>query len=303
MKKAFTLFEIIMVIVILGIIGAITTDIIGTLFRNYNNQLVLNDLTLKTSNALSIITKRLDRSIKESIAYESGGTRTDIRLKVISATNKGDLLLWLGKDIESFQRDGNLSKNGYSGFIDIPNSAGTLMKAAESNETIIQSIEGNLTGSAWSGADNTETTALYFPYATEDDTVADSFYNYSIIVGAEKPSALFPIRTMTSNGNNVDITLDRQPDTIVERFYLTYGAYALELDSGQLWLYYDFQPWQGETRINGRREPIIDHVTSFKFWSEGEGSVIRLQLCVTNDRYMGGGDDEINFCNESAIIR
>lgn len=306
-RKAFTLIEVILVIVVMGIIGTITTDIIGALYRSYNNQAVINDLTLKTSNALNIITKRLDNSIKESIAYDNDFKAIQQKTRNISDSNDSEPLFWIGIDTESFKLDGNLSRNGYSGFIAVPSSDGRDMNATDSNKIAIETTQSDITGISpyfWIN------TALYFPYAVKDQNVSDMFYDYDATLNQEKPSALFPVSTMTQIGSDVNITLSREPDTIVERFYLTYSAYALEQNNGDLILYYNFRPWNEAidlTADDQNQTIIIDNVSSFEYWSEGEGSIIRFRLCVSDDeRYMAGsGDDEdrLIFCKESAIIR
>jgi len=299
-KKAFTLIEMIMVIVILGIIGVITTDIIGAIYRSYNNQLVVNDLTLKTSNALNIISKRLDRSIKESIAYDDDYKAIQQKSRSVDRNDTG-ALLWIGQDVESFKLSGDLSQNGYSGFIAVPSSNGIEMNATNSNAGTIQSVELNITGTpSWEA---NITTALYFPYASEDENVSGMFYEYE---ANKKPSALFPVSTMQQNednNSNMDINLSRPPETIVERFALTYSAYALKQENGNLTLYYNFRPWQDEDYNDGNETTLLNNVHSFEYWSEGQGSVIRLRVCVQNNRYIGAGDESITFCKESAIVR
>lgn len=307
-RKAFTLIEVILVIVVMGIISTITTDIIGALYRSYNNQAVINDLTLKTSNALNIITKRLDNSIKESIAYDDNNF-----IAIQQKTRDGNYpeLFWIGADTESFKLSGDLSQNGYSGFIDVnrsglPHNDSNSTFATDSNRSAIETTQSDITGISpyiWIN------TALYFPYAVKDQSVSDMFYNYDTVNG-EPPSALFDISSMTQVGSDVNITLSRKPETIVERFFLTYSAYALVQNNGDLILYYNLRPWIGPIAPLADYQDsttLIDNVRSFEYWSEGEGSIIRFRLCVHDDsRYMAGsGDDEeeLIFCKESAIIR
>ncbi|MFP4333740.1 MAG: type II secretion system protein [Campylobacterales bacterium] len=303
-KKGFTLLEMIFVIVVLGIIATITTDIIGSLFRNYNNAKVLNDLTLKTSNALTIIKKRVDRAIEDSVVFvddssSPSGYKAVFERGLTDLNISDGALLWIGKDIESFKLDGNLSQNGYSGFADVIASNRTKLSSPDSNFTITDEVQKDITGEAnWDDGSGNYRSVVYFPYYEDSGDAEERFWT-------DTPSSLHKITTV--NGED-DITIEEDKNiTIVENYSLSYSAYAITLDGGDLNLHYNFRPWNGEVLDvddEDKSTTIIDNVKTFKFWSEANGGLLRLQLCVSSDEYMTSSSDseEFRYCKESAVI-
>jgi hypothetical protein len=301
----------IFVIVVLGIIATITTDIIGSLYRNYNNAKVLNDLTLKTSNALTIIKKRVDRAIEDSIVYVDDvdnltGNYEAVYLKLLSKPNinnddKLGALLWIGKDIESFKLSGTFSQNGYSGFANVLASSATDIVSPQSmfesislNDT--NSTQFDITGAPLLSGTN-HRSVIYFPYFEDSGTAEERFWTAT-------PSSLHKITTINSDDN---ITIEEDENiTIVENYSLSYSAYAITLDGKNLNLHYNFRPWNSENlnSITNNKKTIIDSVNSFKFWSEANGGLLRLQLCVSSEEYITSSSDSENFtyCKESAVI-
>ncbi|MFP4485869.1 MAG: prepilin-type N-terminal cleavage/methylation domain-containing protein [Campylobacterales bacterium] len=305
-KKSFTLLEMIFVIVVLGIIATITTDIIGSLFRNYNNAKVLNDLTLKTSNALTIIKKRVDRAIEDSVVFvddssSPSGYKAVFERGLTDLNISDGALLWIGKDIESFKLSGDMAQNGYSGFADVIASSATDIVSPQS---MFESISLNDTNSTQfditgvpllSGANHRS--VIYFPYYEDSGDAEERFWT-------DTPSSLHKITTV--NGED-DITIEEDKNiTIVENYSLSYSAYAITLDGGDLNLHYNFRPWNGDgiDDNNVSTETIIDNVNAFKFWSEANGGLLRLQLCVSSEEYMTSSSDseEFRYCKESAVI-
>ena len=65
-RKAFTLIEIVMVIVVLGIVAMIGTDIIAHMYEGYIKSKVVSKLQTRTDQVLNIIAKRLSYHIKDS---------------------------------------------------------------------------------------------------------------------------------------------------------------------------------------------------------------------------------------------
>lgn len=308
-RRGFTLLEMIFVIVVLGIIATITTDIIGSLYRNYNNAKVLNDLTLKTSNALTIIKKRVDRAIEDSIVYVDDvdnltGNYEAVYLKLLSKPNinnddKLGALLWIGKDIESFKLSGDLQSNGYSGFADIQESNKTKLSSPDSNFTVTNQVQSDITGeSSWEISSGTSyRSVVYFPYFENSGDAEDRFWS-------NNPTSLYNISGATPDDENLTLAEDMN---VTENYSLSYSAYAITLDGGDLKLHYNFRPWNGEVLdINDedKSTTIIDSVNSFKFWSEANGGLLRLQLCVSSEEYITSSSDSENFtyCKESAVI-
>ena len=77
MKKAFTMIELIMVIIVLGIVASIGAEIIVKLYDNYMRTRTINALETKTEVALEQIAKRFQYRIKDStcLLYTSPSPR------------------------------------------------------------------------------------------------------------------------------------------------------------------------------------------------------------------------------------
>ncbi|MDY3245873.1 type II secretion system protein [Campylobacter sp.] len=78
MKKAFTLVELIFVMVVLAIVAAIGTDILRSLFDNYAVTAQIHRLESVANNAADTIATRLEKRVPQTTAIETGtGTGTN----------------------------------------------------------------------------------------------------------------------------------------------------------------------------------------------------------------------------------
>ena len=78
MKKAFTLVELIFVMVVLAIIAGIGTDILRSLFDNYAVTAQIHRLESVANNAADVIATRLEKRVPQTTAIE---TSTDTGAK------------------------------------------------------------------------------------------------------------------------------------------------------------------------------------------------------------------------------
>ncbi|MCI7014901.1 MAG: type II secretion system GspH family protein [Campylobacter sp.] len=76
MKKAFTLVELIFVMVVLAIVAAIGTDILRSLFDNYAVTAQIHRLESVANNAADTIATRLEKRVPQTTAIENIGTST-----------------------------------------------------------------------------------------------------------------------------------------------------------------------------------------------------------------------------------
>ncbi|MDY4803238.1 type II secretion system protein, partial [Campylobacter sp.] len=70
MKKAFTLVELIFVMVVLAIVAAIGTDILRSLFDNYAVTAQIHRLESVANNAADTIATRLEKRVPQTTAIE-----------------------------------------------------------------------------------------------------------------------------------------------------------------------------------------------------------------------------------------
>ena len=74
MKKAFTLVELIFVMVVLAIIAGVGTDILRSLFDNYAVTAQIHRLESVANNAADTIATRLEKRVPQTTAIETTGT-------------------------------------------------------------------------------------------------------------------------------------------------------------------------------------------------------------------------------------
>lgn len=72
MKKAFTLIELLFVIVVLAIIAGVGTDILRSLFDNYAVTAQIHRLESQANNAADMIVSRLEKRVAQTTAIENG---------------------------------------------------------------------------------------------------------------------------------------------------------------------------------------------------------------------------------------
>lgn len=91
MKKAFTLVELIFVMVVLGIVAGIGTDILRSLFDNYAVTAQIHRLESVANNAADTIATRLEKRVPQTTAIENIGASTSgKRYEPLSPINNTD---------------------------------------------------------------------------------------------------------------------------------------------------------------------------------------------------------------------
>ena len=287
--------ELIIVIVLLGIVGVMSTDIISQTYRNYVYQKEVADLQSRSKQLVDQITHYLDQAIKPSVARFDGVATHDSvwELNTVADANGTNFLEWIGKDLES-QRgiwNGAMVYPGYSGLANVRDSNGSSIITADSNLSVISQIEGNVTGVSdpLDGNNLTPRAALYFVYANSGGSVQNRFWN--------NPTSLFAVKQLNVPVNGV-ITVTPQPPEIGEQYYLTYSAYGIQLGAdGTLRLTWNFRPWNGQTVFSGQTSVLMENVTSFEYWSESQGTLFRFKVCLRDD------DPLVRVCKEGMVLR
>jgi HAD-superfamily hydrolase, subfamily IA, variant 1 family protein len=106
MKKAFTLVELIFVIVILGILSVMSTELIVNVYKNYVYSKAINELESKVEIALEQINSRLTDRIRHTTiarlpagAVIPAGGRAFVPIN--ASTPAHAILEWYGQSSES----------------------------------------------------------------------------------------------------------------------------------------------------------------------------------------------------------
>jgi len=270
---AFTMLELIFVIIILGIVSSIGAEIIAKVYESYIIQRAHHKASLKTELAALQIANRLRYAIPGTVYRIKNDNSLEITDSALTgAGNEYIGLQWIGYDGDSFEAvTSNTDRRpGWTGFADVKNSSTdkTHIKTQGSNLSLTNTIIGNLSPAGKSISD----AYIYFP------------------------SNLTPYAIASQSGDIITLN-DASSKIIMEHYKLAWSSYALVVENGgDLNLYYDFQATPNTARGN-TKQLLLKHVKTFKF--KGEGRTIRFKLCVEENI---GDDFNITSCKEKAVF-
>lgn len=272
-KKAFSMLELIFVIVILGIVASIGAEIIANVYQSYIIQRAQHRASLKTEIVAIQIANRLAYAIPGTIVRKStlaDGTPTDINEPGVATDT---ILQWVGADADSFKTitsDENRLP-GWSGFCDVNESAsplgGTNISTPGSNLGLASTIISNLGGD-----------------------IENAFIYYEANATLQNRG----VAAAGTTGSN--LALDSTLGNISEQYKLAWTSYALVAD-GDLTLYYNFSPTIGTDASNASSRVLLRNVSTFEF--RGDGRTIRFKICVDEEI---GEDYNITICKEKAVF-
>lgn len=305
MKKAFTLLELIFVIVIIGVLSIAGTDIFLRIYDSYFESRTHNEMQAKTQLALDQIANRLTYRIKPSVIVSWGNANlyTSIESANDATVPAGDTyrLEWIAYDNDSFRgmasaNNANYIQPGWSGFIDLDVSNANNLDTPGGNTTAAEAIISSLS------------------YGDINLTTPTSNTNAAVMIFPDAPGSVNQYGWYNSGDTNLTHPIRRTNDqtlspTIVngflgannevyENYQLAFSAYALEYNqaSRELRLYYNYQPWNGEIFSDGDSTLFLEDVSNFIFTQVG--TILKIQLCVDNN----STNDNYSLCKERAIF-
>jgi len=268
--KAFSMLELIFVIIILGIVSSIGAEIIANTYESYVLQRAQHRASLKTELAATQIANRLAYAIPGTVVRKSSlgdASATDINQPGLTSDT---ILQWVGADADSFKAitSSTHRKPGWSGFCDVNASTTTSISTPGSNLALTTAIRTNLGLTA-------ANPKIYFP---AESGLVSARASLPFPAGAES------------------INLSTPTPKIVEHYKLATSSYALVAD-GDLKLYYNFDPSIGVDATNATAQVLLRNVSTFEF--RGDGRTIRFKICVDEDI---GENYKITICKEKAVF-
>ena len=276
-RTAFSMLELIFVIVILGIVSSIGAEIIAKVYDSYIVQRALYRATEKTELAINQAANRLRYAIPGTVGWRSSKDSA-FNLIIVPNTGNDKVLQWVAYDGDSFEAISDSDtdrKPGWSGFCDIDSyiPGSTSLPAPGSNLNLATEIIGNLGG-------NIDNAVIYFPDSTNNA--------YGINSG--------------SSGESITLDNAISPGQIIyERYKLAWSSYALEVDSNNdLILHYNFAPTLGAD-INGSSSVLLRNVSNFRF--KGSEGSLRIKIC--REENIGEGNttaNTVHACKEKVVF-
>lgn len=286
-RNAFSMIELIFVIVVMGIIGKFGVEFFAQAYNNYIFTSVNNTLQASSESAVEFIAKRLEHRIKDSIIAKK--TSDNSYKTLTSATADGyNVLEWVGADVEGFRGSTNSNLPNWSGMLDFndANASNTVLVSPQSNTTSINNLINTLSN----GNSGISDAAIYF-VGSNSDIVSGYGWNGQI---SDQNQTMHPINAGTNTSEFISSNADTTFSEIYEYYKLSWTAYAVVHTNSTLTLYYDYQPWKGENYTDGKSAVIMDDVDTFRFMAIG--SLVKIQVCVNSDLV-----EDYSLCKEKTI--
>ena len=313
MKRAFTLLELVVVIVVLGIIAMMSFNAIMNIYSNYFQTRTVNELETQTEIALEQISKRLEHRIKPSvIARKTDGAFLALNDSGVNLDAKYEILEFIPYAYEIFNDvpSGSNKAGRYSGYADLAKSSpatGLISPGSNFSTEVVETIK-DLTC-------REDTNATCVDFKNKDGGVvaifSDVYYNVQDSFGYKGDITKLDIAKVGVKGGQSGLNGDTleisgfDGKQISEQYHLAYTANAIVPEQSadpkdtangvfDLNLYYDYRPWMGEKyKPNGEKATLAKNVTRFVF-TEKNG-VIVLKLC------MRAKNSEITICKSKAV--
>ena len=310
MKRAFTLLELVVVIVVLGIIAMMSFNAIMNIYSNYFQTKTVNELETQTEIALEQISKRLEHRIKPSvIARKTDGAFLALNDSGVNLNAEYEILEFIPYAYEIFNDVPSGNKAGrYSGYADLAKSSpatGLISPGSNFTTGVVETIK-DIT------CRNETRDATCVDFTKKDGGVvaifSDVYYNVQSSFGYSNGTVpvsldIAKVGVKSTDGNTLEISgfANKQ---ISEQYHLAYTANAIVPEQSadpkdaangvfDLNLYYDYRPWMGQGYKNGEKATLAKNVTRFVF-TEKNG-VIVLKLC------MRAKNSEITICKSKAV--
>lgn len=337
MKKAFTLLEVVFVIVIMAVLALMSSDLLLNIYKNYIHSRSVNELEYKTDIALEQIAKRLQYRLKGSeIArnLSSENAITDIKSGNYKSEDRY-ALEWINMSYETqniISTVDNISKMGWSGVTDIT----SFVTIGTDNKTTFFTPGSNLNPT---GENNSFTDTINSSYYKQNGVVENGVKDFGIYFVNKNVADINNDFGYGTNHNKIAIANISSTDHITitvptsttplktvddfevsDKYYLLNTAYAVvplvKKDNAEtrkqvagnninqdevfdLWLHYNYRPWNGESFLANTtaKSLLAENVSLFRF-TKTDNDMIVMKLCMrTLDT------DEIDFtvCKTKAV--
>lgn len=271
MKKAFTLVEVIFVIIVMAILSAGTFKAIEAIYLRSAQAKALTDLSLQSQIVLDQLSILLYNRIPDSVIGYTPSTNTCEAIDELIASRP--VLEWLA------MADDELINMEYDGFVDMNSSINPTLSTP--NTLAFDSSGFNLifAGAFDDGSSEIQTcSGAYGWHGTQSDLSYD-------------------IDMTTANFITITDAV-KLPDAIYEKYYLTKTAYAVargedialasscisdlnvSVNNNTLFLFYDYKPFRGEDFCGnggvGKAAILAQDVSAFA--AQSVNGIIRLSV-------------------------
>ncbi|MDF1877884.1 type II secretion system protein [Sulfurimonas sp. SAG-AH-194-L11] len=300
-RFAFTMIELIFVIVIMGIIGKFGVEFLAQAYKSFIFTSINHTLQSNSASAVEFISSRLQYRIKDSVIARTGEVVTFDSIANLDDTLSYTVLEWISSDVEGFR---STTLPNWSGIIDLnnTNASPTVLVSPQTNTTAITNLIGILSH----GNSDISNAALYF---IGSNTNKDG-YGWDGNALTDQTGVMHPINSIAGAGNIDKFSPRTGVNTftgidVYEYYKLAWTANAVVIENidatdntFDLVYYFDYQPWDGEkfydSSKNIKHFTIMKNISTFRFTSIG--SILKIQVCAKST--IG----EYSLCKEKTIF-
>ena len=305
-KKAFTMVEIIVVIVIMGILSLGTLVAVKHLYLRAAKTDAINTFSSNSQIVLNQISMLLYNRVATSVIGYNPSSRDFQSIYNLDLDGNFTVLEWIGTASEA------LKKRDYSGFIDLD--------ASDKNSKTLVSFDVNVNDLNTTEYDKFGPNADFaLVFAGAFDTgVIDGDFNNSFGWHGNDHNLTYDISGINDN----NITLSLRPQEIYEKYYIVDSAYAIargqdinistcrvktDIDTNNtLYLFYNYRPWRGETFCadpngNGQEGNVTvlsKNVTAFKTGMLNDSIYFEL----TMSKKIRGSENNITISKQKVVF-
>lgn len=298
-RTAFTLLELIFVIVIMGILSKFGVEYLYQAYNTFIYAKINNELQARSELAVQTIANRLQYRIPQSTIKRIGTSTTfTLAPQIVANPDDYNVLEWIGYDSDGFR--GSTTEPLWSGIIDLNTTLTTSAKlfSPDTNTSAIDALIQILSEGGSTIAD----AAVFFASADYDK---DGFGWYgSATAVTDHTKSIHPVKA----GSNIDefttgfSSGDFSGMRVYNRYFLAWSAYAIAHEGTQLFLYYNYQPWHGEKysdypNNNIKKSLLMDNVDTFRIRPSPDGTLFNIIVCVENNLTV-----DHSLCKEKVIF-
>jgi len=306
--KAFTLVEMIISIVILGILSAGTFVAIKHLYLRVAKSKAMSELSFDSQIVVDQISALLYDRVPSSVIGSNDANGNDFN-SIYAIDNNFTILEWIGISSEA------LRAGYYSGFVDLDKSdkdnniiVSYDINNTELNTTICNKFDiGNYD---YNHLNNNDINATALMFAGSFDTGNINDINTSFGWHKKSHDLIYNITKI----DDTNITLATKPNEIYEKYYLVDSAYAIarkkdinftcrnvdnrDDNNNTLYLFYNYRPWRNKTFCDGNVTILSKESKAFEVGIVNDSIYFNLTL----ERKIKGSDNNVTISKQKVVF-
>jgi len=314
MKKhsAFTMIELIFVIVVMGIVGKFGVEFLAQAYKSFIFSNVNNHLQEKSAFAVEFLASRLQYRIKDSVIARESIGGDYYAIGNVNMNKNYYVLEWIQSDNEGFR---GVSQPYWSAIADLDAGSASKVVSPATDTSALNTLIEDLSNSK-SSVNNG---ALYFIGSNND---IDSYGWKKNTAPTDQTGVMHPIKIdSTSSDTFIPRKGSGSQDTvsfpstvnIYEYYKFSWTANAVVLENfdadtkmGDLYFYYNYQPWdniniEDYPSNNIQKVLLVKNVSTFIF--RAIDSILKIQICTKSTLIKEINNDKgYSLCKEKTIF-